>query len=172
MATEPTERDLLRMMEVLQEFAEAQSGRMVGARPMDEIEGTTVGDDIDLPVTAQSGSAVLGAELKAAGISPPGTDYHAHHIVPRGMRGAERAREILERAGIGIDTATNGIWLPGNSKAVNADGSLIHQGIHSRNYLRHITRILAGAEAAGGRNAVWSAMTRLRQRIHDATAQS
>jgi hypothetical protein len=30
MSGHPTERDLLRMMEVLPEFAEAQGGRMVG----------------------------------------------------------------------------------------------------------------------------------------------
>ena len=139
---------------------------------MDEIEGTTIGDRINLPVSGQRGSAVLGAALKAAGIMPPGTDYHAHHIVPRGMNGAQRAREILERAGIGIDLAANGVWLPGNSSAVNADGSHIHQGIHSRQYLYHITRVLAGAEADGGSRAVKSAMVRLRNRITDATAES
>jgi len=70
MSGEPTERDLLRMMEVLQEFAEAQGGRIVGARTMEDIEGTTVGDDIDPRISGQSGSAVLGAALKAAGIPP------------------------------------------------------------------------------------------------------
>jgi hypothetical protein len=172
MAMVPNNRDLLRKQEVLEEFAEAQGGRKVGARPMDQIEGTTIGDDINLRVSSHQGSTVLGAALRAAGIAPPGSGYHAHHIVPRGMQGAQRAREILERAGIGIDSAENGVWLPGNSSAVNADGSLIHQGIHSGQYLNHITRILAGAETGRGSEAVRSAMARLRQRIHDATAVS
>jgi hypothetical protein len=78
----------------------------------------------------------------------------------------------LERAGIGIDSASNGVWLPGNASAVNADGTHIHQGIHSAQYLNHITRILAGAEAGQGPEGVRSAMARLRLRIHEATASS
>jgi hypothetical protein len=105
MADEPSARDLERMIEVLQLFAEAEGGRIVGARVMEDIEGTTTSEYIDLPVTVERGSTVLGAALRAAGIMPPSTSYHAHHIVPRGMKGAQRARDILEAADIGIDTA-------------------------------------------------------------------
>jgi hypothetical protein len=172
MAQSPEDRDLQRKLEVLELFAEAQGGRNVGARPMDEAEGTTASDSIHQQVAGHRGSTVLGAALRGAGIVPPGLDYHAHHIVPRGMKGAETAREILERADIGIDSAENGIWLPGNSAAVNADGSHIHQGIHSGQYLNHVTRILAAAERDAGPVGVQAAMTRLQQRIHDANADT
>ena len=150
--------------EVLEQFAEAQGGRKVGARPMDEIEGTTIGDRINLPVSGQRGSAVLGAALRPAGIMRPGTDYHAHHIVPRGMNGAQRAREILERAGIGINSAANGVWLGSNSVHSRCRRLAYPPGHPLPAVGYHITRVLAGAEADGGSRAVKSAMVRLRNR--------
>jgi hypothetical protein len=165
---ESEDRDLQRKQEVLEQFAEAQSGIGVGARPQDDLEDRSITDTPNRRITGLRGSAALGAAMLAAGIRPPGTGYHAHHIVPRGMNGAARAREILEKCNIGIDSAPNGVWLPGNFYAVNADGSMVHQGIHSAEYLALITRTLAGAYAGGGQKAVESAMTRLRQRIHEA----
>jgi hypothetical protein len=164
-------RDASLKLEVLAEFVEAQSGRKAGARLPDHPEGTTVRDSINPRIAAYRGSKVLGAELMAAGIVPPGTGYHAHHIVPRGMRGAEAARQVLEQAGIKIDSAENGIWLPGRFSTVNVDGTLVHNGMHSRQYLGHITRILAGEYAAHGSEGVISAMTRLRLRIQEASGE-
>jgi RHS repeat-associated protein len=162
----PRSRENDRRAEILEEFAEAQSGRRTGARTGDP-EGTTVSDTLNPPTRVSRPSEVLGAALRRAGILPSGSGQHAHHIVPQGMGGAERAREILARAGIDLDSALNGIWLPGNSRVVNVAGTTIHQGVHSREYLAEITRILAGAESAGGAEGVRNALGRLQQSIHE-----
>ncbi|WP_043361562.1 AHH domain-containing protein [Belnapia sp. F-4-1] len=172
MAQAPKSPDYIRRQDILEIFAEAQAGRNAGARPDDDTEGLTIRDDINVRISAPRGSAILGAALRAAGVYPPGHGYHAHHIVPQRIQGATTARGILERADIGIDSAENGVWLPGTSSAVNLDGSHIHQGIHSAEYLNQLTRILAVAEKTQGSEGVRSAMARLRLTIHEAEAQS
>src|SRR5262249_7260644 len=76
MSDQPTERDLQRMMEVLQEFTEAQGGRTVGARPMDDIEDTTVGDDIDLLTFRPSFRLLIPTALIADACPGSGADGH------------------------------------------------------------------------------------------------
>jgi hypothetical protein len=159
-----------RQLEILQLFAEAQEGHKTGAQPIEHTEGMVVGRNIDLSVAVSKGSAILGANMKRAGYFPPGDNFHAHHIVPQGMAGASRAREILRKADIYIDSATNGVWLPGRFSTVNVDGNLVHQGMHSPEYLREITRILAGEMSHRGEVGVRSALVRLRHRIQNADA--
>lgn len=158
-----------RTKEVLELFTEAQSGLKTGATPKEgKIECTHKLSKGPNPRTGRSKpSSALRQQLIEAGDFPPGRGHHAHHIVPRGMHGAERAREILRRAGIGLDSALNGIWLPGNAQTINVEGRTIHAGIHSGEYLGEITRILAGAETSGGEKAVQAAMERLKLGIQE-----
>ena len=64
------------------------------------------------------GSArLLGRNMKLAGmIRLPGE--FAHHIVAHGADKAERALAILQRFGIGVDDAVNGVLDPLSSRKI------------------------------------------------------
>ena len=62
--------------------------------------------------------------------------------MPKGMKEAKRAREILAEAGIGINDAENGIWLPKDTSTVNELTSDIHSKVHTARIIRVITEQL------------------------------
>jgi hypothetical protein len=113
-------------------------------------EGTQASGPTTKPrVRVSSGPDVLAANLKRElGSRPPG--HHAHHVVPKGMKNAEEAREILERAGIGINDGANGMWLPRDFTVVNELTGDVHSKIHSPEYVKWLTRLLREAEETGG----------------------
>jgi A nuclease family of the HNH/ENDO VII superfamily with conserved AHH len=116
-------------------------------------------------------ASLTDAEMLAANLSaelghrPEG--HAAHHIVPKGMQQADVAREILERAGIGINDGVNGVWLAEDMMMINRDLGLIHSKLHTNKYIRHITSLLMRAEAEGGAPAVWAQLRALRGLIYD-----
>jgi len=71
----------------------------------------------------KQGSVALAKNLIASGISRP-ANVQAHHIVAVNAPRAQIARNILARAGIDINDAINGVFLP----------TKIHQSIHTKNY--------------------------------------
>jgi len=78
----------------------------------------------------------------------------AHHIVAITAGGAARAREILRRAGIDINSAANGVGLPRNLKVKVPPGfsrATVHSIVHTGQYYRELTRRL---ETARPRNRV------------------
>jgi len=85
-------------------------------------------------IGAQASSQTLGRNLKSVGIDAPWKDgntlVQAHHIVPGGDRrfqSAIDARNLLDDAGIDINEASNGCFLP--AKAEFSDlGAAIHNG--------------------------------------------
>ncbi|MBO8142921.1 MAG: AHH domain-containing protein [Firmicutes bacterium] len=86
----------------------------------------------------------LKANLKAADHPKPADGYDAHHIVPSTWSktlDGNRARAVLQRVGLHIDTAENGVWLP----------EQFHrgQGIHTRDAVEYIANNLELAEQAG-----------------------
>lgn len=93
-------------------------------------------------------SKILRNNLKKSGIKPPKFFNAAHHIIPEGVKTgeigkvAERARQILEKCGIDINGAENGVFLPGENGIAAAGNATVHQGMHSGNYIKEVTRRL------------------------------
>jgi hypothetical protein len=61
---------------------------------------------------------------------PRSPGHEAHHIVPVDMPEADMARQVLEKAKIGIDDPINGICLPRNISTPNLDSTLVHTTMH------------------------------------------
>jgi len=79
-------------------------------------------------------SRVLGRALEAAGFARP-LNAAAHHIVAGAAPLAADARAVLERFGIGINDAANGVFLP----------SVVHSSLHTNAYYTGVNDALAGA---------------------------
>jgi RHS repeat-associated protein len=88
----------------------------------------------------------LGRSLAAAGRGALKGLEDTHHIVAKGASNsfAVAARDILEKAGIGIDDAINGIALP----------KAFHAGLHTLSNYRAIANRLVEAYNRGGADAV------------------
>ncbi|MGA2927341.1 MAG: AHH domain-containing protein, partial [Solirubrobacteraceae bacterium] len=97
------------------------------------------------------------------GSRPPGHD--AHHIVPKGIKEAEEAREILREAGIGIHDAENGIWLPGDPSVPNPTTVESHSKVHTDAAIRQMTQELRKAAAERGAEGVRGALWEIRERL-------
>ena len=102
--------------------------------------------------------------MRQAGVTRgPGTD--AHHIVPRNHAGAQRARDVLARRGIDIDSHMNGVNLPRNSRASSEPGTLHNERGSSLNraeYIDAVNNRIVAADAIGGRAGVLREMQRIR----------
>lgn len=112
------------------------------ARPDAGAEPSTAGG-IEHPSSRE-----LGRNLEDAGFVRQAGD-HAHHIVPGADPRAAEARRILEREGIGINEADNGVFLPGGT----------HLATHSKGYYESLTAALQRAEPGAVRDVL--------NRIHD-----
>lgn len=92
-------------------------------------------------VAGEAGSSKkLGKNLKATGIEAPwgeeaAAKARAHHIVMGGSDydSAEEARIILANAGIDINEAANGVFLPSSAEFIDL-GKAIHNGYHPEKY--------------------------------------
>jgi hypothetical protein len=69
----------------------------------------------------------------------------AHHIVAGGAEAAAPARAVLERFGIGINDAANGVFLPASRAAPNAAGAAVHSTVHTRGYYQAVNEALSQA---------------------------
>ncbi len=76
----------------------------------------------------------LGRALEAAGEVREAGDA-AHHIVAGSAPGAASARATLQRFGIGINDAANGVFLRGGA----------HAGVHTGDYYAAVDRALSRA---------------------------
>jgi hypothetical protein len=119
---------------------------------------------------------ILGAALERAGMPRlPGHD--PHHMVPTSGGGAagDRARAVLERAGIHGDDADNGVWLPRTTidprtipqpapidPRIAPEGLSRHQTIHTGRYYEEIA---ARLEAAEGKRSVRDTLRDIRAEI-------
>jgi hypothetical protein len=88
----------------------------------------------------------LARNLDRAGMPrPPG--HAAHHIVEPDegrFRDAIEARKILEKFGIDIDGADNGVWLPYKYKPAPGEGTY-HPSLHTKEYYRQVEKLLRNA---------------------------
>lgn len=89
-------------------------------------------------------SAVLGSNLQAAGVVRP-TSTAAHHIVAGSSPKASQARAVLQRFGIDINDAGNGVFLPGNRTAPNPSGAAVHSTTHTDAYYAEVNQLLGQA---------------------------
>ena len=105
-----------------------------GVRDVNDTTGQTLG--------ARGSGTTLGANMEAVGITrPPNSD--AHHIVASGSERAERARELIEEAGIDINEAANGVYLPSNAHYPDQVAPN-HRRVHSNAYYQAIIDRLEG----------------------------
>ncbi|WP_394210178.1 DUF4157 domain-containing protein [Enterovibrio calviensis] len=153
--------DEARRLEILEEFADAQSTHR---RPDVAPEGTRATGTTTRPRTRSLSDAdVLAANLeRTVATRPPG--HHAHHMIPKGMREAGPAREILERFNIGINSERNGVWLASEYGVPNVSTGQIHSTIHTRRYVRWLNEQLIQA-SHGGRAGVLDALASIRSQI-------
>jgi hypothetical protein len=130
------------------------------------LEGTHATGTTTKPRTATLTDAEqLAANLtKEIGPRPPG--HEAHHIVPKGMKEADEARDILRDAGIGINDVENGIWLPRDTSVPNEVISEIHSKVHTKRAIRLITDQLREG-AKGGPAGVRKALREIRRTLSD-----
>ncbi len=118
-------------------------------------EGThSITDDPNADRTSdQAHSAALAASLEDSGRARP-QGHAAHHIVATGHPDCEEARIILEEAGIGIDDAENGVWLPDTARAgqtspgLQTDAATSHSDLHTSRYFSEVTDRLRRAQEA------------------------
>lgn len=91
-------------------------------------------------------SRILGENLEAVGnVRPPNSA--AHHIVAGGASDefAQNTRLLLKKAGIDINEAANGVFLPRNSKYV-IDETTNHAAVHTKLYYRTVYQRLSRVE--------------------------
>lgn len=104
----------------------SETARKVKALPIDEL--------LDLLGSTRK----LAINMEKAGITrPAGTA--AHHIVPAGLKkyaDAVKARELLERLGISVHNAANGVYLP--AKFDDAVKAIYHSKVHTKKYFEQV----------------------------------
>jgi RHS repeat-associated protein len=116
------------------------------------------------PVIYQASmSQQLDQNMQAAGVAkPPGSD--AHHIVAATSPRASLARRILANAGIGVNDAINGVYLPSSQKeGIYTVGDVWHAGIHTKAYYAEVERRLLLVAPGGAPISPRAVRTVLRQ---------
>lgn len=82
--------------------------------------------------------------MKENGYIEPEYKHAAHHIVAGSAPEAQEAREILEKYGIDINSAENGVFLP-TVKGVSS--AAYHPSLHTTLYYRIVNRLLRNASS-------------------------
>ncbi|WP_157367925.1 SpvB/TcaC N-terminal domain-containing protein [Alloactinosynnema sp. L-07] len=106
-------------------------------------------------------SAALGANLVRAGTAQP-AQTAAHHIVAGGAGAAAPARAVLQRFGVHIDEAVNGVFLPRNVNSLNPTGAAVHSKVHTDRYYAAVNQLLGRAT---NRQQVVQSLAYIRQRL-------
>ena len=92
----------------------------------------------------RASSRALGVALEASGVPrPPG--YAAHHIAAGADERGELARGVLKKFNIGINDASNGVFLPANRATQVIAGETIHSTLHTKEYYDAVNEALRGA---------------------------
>jgi hypothetical protein len=111
----------------------------------------------------ESHSKDLAENLRLAGVVRP-ADSAAHHIASWDHPDAARARAILDRFDVGIDSADNGVYLP-NTRESGAPGSY-HPRLHNSDYYEAID---AALDRATSRVDVMDILDQIRQQLLNGT---
>ncbi len=152
--------DLLRKLDKYLEFQSpeevAKARQLIEAAADDKVKRKLLLDYIDnagdiwklalqkLGKTASS--TVLSDKLKVIGKLKQ-SNYHAHHITAGGANNinAVNTRLILQREGIDINEAVNGVFLPSTSKYA-IDNAVPHANVHTNIYYETVFQRLDAAQ--------------------------
>ena len=104
--------------------------------------------------------------MEAAGTPRPANSA-AHHIVGDTSKRAQAARDILNKHGIGVDDAVNGVFLPNRNNIDNMPG-ILHNGKHPNRYFDRVNNIIIEADELGGKQSVLEALDDIRKVLSDA----
>ena len=126
----------------------------------DEIADATV--NVTKKVSKAS-SKKLGENLVAAGFKRPNYKHAAHHIVAGRDSGAAKSREILEKFGIDINDAANGVFLP-NEK--NVSKAIYHPMLNTNKYNDNVYEMLSKAKT---REEAIGILDKIRNKLLDGT---
>ena len=148
--------------EVSEVFAEAGQKGIRTDLP----EGTQATGTTTKPRTAITEDAPMLAANLEKQIGPRPEGYEAHHIIPKGMKEAAEARQILEDAGIDINDPRNGVWLPKDTAVPNPAAVEIHSKVHTNRAIRVMTEQLREG-AKDGPTGVASALRRIQLTLSD-----
>ena len=130
-----------------------RAANYVGARTMYDLTVDTIhtyyvlaGSTPVLVHNCDKGSAEkLRNSMNAAGDLEPSTPHSPHHIVAGNSPKAAPGRAQLDRFGIGVNDAENGVWLPRSSSSPNPSGASVHSRVHTNEYYDHVNDLMAGA---------------------------
>ena len=92
-------------------------------------------------------SKALDANLEATGFLRP-IQSAAHHIVAGAAPAAAQARAVLQKFGIDINEAANGVFLSASQFSANPTGAAVHASLHSGAYYETVNRILETATSS------------------------
>lgn len=99
------------------------------------------------------------------GIKPKG--YAAHHAIPATEPGAQNARDILNKYGIDINDAVNGVYLP-TPKDKTATQGIEHNGRHPLSYAERVNRLIIDADNIGGKQSVLNKLNDIKNNLKNA----
>ncbi|WP_254663930.1 AHH domain-containing protein [Hafnia alvei] len=94
-------------------------------------------------------SCKLAEAIEEAGISRP-ANSEAHHIVPERAQSAGPARDILNKHGIDINGADNGVFLPNRHNTDDLPG-IEHNGRHPDDHIDDTNERIKRADRKGGK---------------------
>jgi hypothetical protein len=128
-------------------------GRRKGARPVRGGHPTAKSPADAIPGVVERPSARaaprasshrLARALEDAGqVRPPNSE--THHIVAGSAKGAAPARATLERFGVDIDGASNGVFLPEDRAAASGGSAAAHSSVHTARYYNAVNEALSQA---------------------------
>jgi RHS repeat-associated protein len=105
------------------------------------------------------GSSVkLAKNMESQGTVRP-ADTAAHHIVSHTHSKARSSRAVLDKFGIGIDDAENGVFLPRFAGSANPGGAAVHGNLHTNSYYAAVDEVL---DAATSRQEVIDGLDEIR----------
>ncbi len=99
---------------------------------------------VDDATNAKPNSKTLRQNMINKGIETPDYPNAAHHIVAGNSPKAAEARAILQKYGININDAANGVFLPSTK---NMAQSAYHPSLHTDQYYRTVTEMLSQASS-------------------------
>jgi hypothetical protein len=94
-------------------------------------------------------------------------DVAAHHLIPATDKASQKARDILEKYGIDINNAVNGVYLP-NSKNNNGIQGIEHNGRHPQSYAKKVNELIEKADTQGGKQEVIKTLTDIKNKLQNA----
>ena len=111
----------------------------------------------------------LRRNMAAAGDLKPGDGCAAHHIVMKDdgkFPASEHARKLLEKCGIDLDSAENGVWLP-DTKEDSACHGEYHRTLHTEEYAIYVYTELRDAFVEKGCGGVREALQGIKESLQE-----